>query len=195
MLSESQLLCAAQASASNSAIRDEFVDRFLGFLRYSAGRCCCLYKLDLSMIDDVVDVAIAMVFDGEQVRYNPARSDGCLTYLRGLVQNAAKQHARFIHRGEDRRQDWDDPIVAQLHLPTHMEEIPEPFHSVPLIESNELVALALAIAQPDERALIDRYFYDGESFDEIADSMGMTRSTVSRRLERFCNRAAAILAA
>jgi DNA-directed RNA polymerase specialized sigma24 family protein len=191
-LSDPDLLCAAQSAAATSEIRNEFADRFLGCLRFFAGRYCVLYKLNFDLIDDVVDEAILMVLDDTWVRFDFARGDTHLAYLRGMVQNASKRFARFIHRGGKLLQSWTDPLIVQLKLPTCLEEVPE---QVPSLEVEELAEVALQVALPDELVLIRRHFYGNESMQAIADSMGVARTTISRRLERYYARAFGVIAA
>lgn len=191
-LSEPDLLCAAQAAAATPAIRNEFAERFLGCLRYYAGRYCILYKLDLSLMEDIVDEAILMLLDDSWVRFDPARGETHLAYLRGMVQNAAKRFARFIHRGGKYLQDWKDPLIVQLKLPTCLEEVSESEESD---EVETLAEIARKVALPDERELIDRHFFRNETMQAIADSLGVARTTISRRLERFYVRALAAIAA
>lgn len=193
-LADIDLLCAAQSADATNEIRDEFADRFSDFLRYTAGRCCWLYKLDLSMVDDVVDLAIMMVIDADGARFDRSRGETHLAYLRGMVQNAAKQHARFIHRGGRLRQEWGDPLVSQLKLPGCVEEICD-LKPGPSVETDDLVERVLAVASDGERLLIDRHYFRHESLESIANSLGVARTTVSRRLDRFYDRAAAEVAA
>lgn len=193
-LADIDLLCAAQSADATNEIRDEFAERFVRFLRHCAGRGCCLYKLDLSMIEDVVNLAILMVLDGRRARFKPSRGETHLAYLSGMVQNAAKQQARFAHRGTNLRQDWGASTVAQRHLPTCLEEISDA-ETASLVEVEEVVAQVLAVADADERLLIRRHYFEHESLESIASSMGVARTTVSRRLDRFYHRAAAPIAA
>ncbi len=193
-LADPDLLCAAQAAGASKAVRDEFADRFYGFLCYCAGRGARVYKLDRDDVDEVVNLAVAMVFDRRLARFDPKRGGTHLAYLAGMVQNAAKQHARFVHRGADELQDWNDPVVEQLQLPTRLDEVADIIADA-LEDIEESVELALYVALPAERLLIDRHFYNGESFDEIGAALGVSRTTVSRRLQQFYCRAASVLAA
>lgn len=196
MLSDSELLCAAQAPDASRAIRDQFGARFRGFLVYVAGRYCRLYKLSLDHLNDVADAAILMVIDGKHVTYKPGSERSVRGYLAGLVMNAAKAQARFNNSGSDLQHDWADPCNPKLHLPLTPEEIADDHGDCTLtLESRELVEQAFEVARPAELLLIARHFYAGESFDEIAKSIGVARTTISRRMERFYDRAAAVMKA
>jgi RNA polymerase sigma factor (sigma-70 family) len=195
-LADSELLISAQAADASAEVKSQFVDRFGGFLRYTAGRCCTVYKIDFSLINDVVNDAVAMVLDPDYARFCPSRGRGHLAYLHGLIQNATKQFARFVRRGEKRRHDWGALAVGVTDdQPASLEELPAPEEAIPGFELREIVDRVLGFAEADERQLLVRHFYQGESIEEIAISLGVARTTISRRLQRFYARAAAYLAA
>jgi len=194
MSSDLKLLLAAQAAGSSKASRDEFAKRFCKFLKHCAARHCQIRKLDLANVDDVVNMAIVMFFSGQHAQFNPAAGQGVLIYLEGLVRNAVTIQRRFVHKGASLQQEWGDPLIAQLGLPTCIEEVSMP-ERVPPIEVAEEAALALSVATPDELILIHRHFFHDESIVLIAESLGVARTTVTRRLERFYVRAAAEIAA
>lgn len=187
------LLAAAQAAGSSPAVRDEFVVRFAKFLKYCAGKHCRSHKLPLDYIDDVVSMAIVMFFDPKVAKFSAAKSTAYLAYLEGLVRNAAKIHWRFIHTGAKKVQHWDDPLIDQLGLPTCLDEI-ETLEQVPPIEVAEEAAIALSVATPNELVLIHRHFFEDESILQIAVALGIARTTVTRRLNRYYARAKAKLA-
>ena len=51
--------------------------------------------------DDIVQWALVALFNPETARFDPTRGSGnrVEAYLRGLIQNAARKHARFVRRG------------------------------------------------------------------------------------------------
>lgn len=195
MPSESELLRAVQAAGASDATCDAFAAQFLPFIRYLAGRYCALYKLDFTLIDDVVQSTVLMVLDPEIARFDPSCGESHLSYLRGLVQNSAKANARFIHRGQAVRHDYRHPLNAELGLPQSVEEVPDGADDLAGVEYDDQVQRVMELANGDERQIVLRHFFRDETIAAIAASMGVARTTVSRRLERFFHRVAILLAA
>src|SRR5437867_1777366 len=100
-LSDAQLLCTAQSDGENSQqARDELMPRFGALLRYLAGWSCNRCGLHQDEAKVIVQETIVALLNPDIARFDSAKSDHCEPYLRGLVQNAAREHARFIRRGD-----------------------------------------------------------------------------------------------
>jgi RNA polymerase sigma factor (sigma-70 family) len=190
-LSDADLICAAQSDGENrDPSRQELPIRFKALLFYFAGRACQLYKLDAGEAAEIVQLALMALTDPDTARFDAVRAEGRVEpYLRGLVQNAARTHARFLCKGAARRHDYADPENARRKLPMSVDGITDTRENrQAVVESRDLAVAVLAMATADERLLIARVFYRGESVEEVAVSLGVDRSTVSRRLTRFYRR-------
>jgi RNA polymerase sigma factor (sigma-70 family) len=191
-LADPDLLRTVQSASATQQLRDEFAFRFVGYLRFIAGRQCSLYKLDYSMVDDVVNSAIVMILDDEVARFDTARGSH-LSYLSGIVRNAAKSHGRFIHRGSKKRHNWSDNRLEHLGLPSCLEEVSDAEVSCQ-VEISDVLDRILQMATAPERTLVELHYFRHEPLDSMAESLGVARTTVSRRLERLCTRVAAAMA-
>ena len=190
-LSDSELLQAAQSGGCNSEqARQELFPRFARLLFYLAGHTCRLNGLHASEADDIVSNALVALIDPVVARFDPGRGDGdkVEAYLRGLIQNSARKHARFIRRGSDQRHDYASPHNAKRGLPSSAEDIRDPWDGRAVVASRDVFSFVLKLAGVNERELIDRTFLAGEEPQDVATALGVDRSTVSRRLGRFCRR-------
>jgi DNA-directed RNA polymerase specialized sigma24 family protein len=191
---DNEILCAAQSDRADKEILAAFERQFRGLLRYFSARACSLYKLDQSECDAVMSATFVALLQVDVVRFDPERGDAG-KYLQGFVLNAARSHARFLKKGLNLRHNWSDPINVRLHLPSSIEEVGAEILKEPALEVSDLIDQVLLLAEPGERVLIDRHFFAHEPIDSIARSMGVARTTVRRRLNRFYSRVFAQLAA
>lgn len=188
-LSDTDVICAAQSRGeSNTEARKEFVARFDRLLRYLTYRACSLCGLDTGEAEEVLQNALIALLDPATSGFDPGRGDRVEPYLIGLVQNAARSHARFVRKGDGKRHDWFDPDNRRRCLPTSIEDIPDPREPGAVVETRDFAAVTLAVARRDERRLVDRLFFRGERTRDVAEDMGIDRTTVSRRLDRFYRR-------
>ncbi len=194
-LSDSELLVAAQSNGSGrEQARQELLPRFGRLLTYLAARACQLNGLHASEVDEVVHHALAALLNPKLARFDPGRGNGDQVdaYLSGLIQNAARMHARSIRRGDGHRHDYASPLNAKRGLPSSVEDIPDPWHGGAIVATRDVVSAILGMAGADERELIDRIFFAGEEPSDVAADLGVDRSTVSRRLSRFYGRVRAL---
>ena len=121
-LSDAELICAAQSDGENrNQTRQELPIRFKALLLYLAGRACQLYKLDVGEAAVIMQLALMALTDPETARFDPVRAEGRVEpYLRGLVQNAARTHARFLCKGAARRHNYADPENPRRKLPDYL---------------------------------------------------------------------------
>ncbi len=188
-LSNTDLICAAQSDGESSQhAKNEVPIRFGTLLRFLADHARKLYGLDVTETDDIIQLALLALCYPKGVRFDPTRADGYEPYLRGLVQNAARTHARFLRQGNAKRHDYSHPDNHRRNLPVSADEVRDPYDNQAGIETRELAGAVLVMAGTDERALIDRVFYRGEAVEGVAISLKVDRSTVSRRLTRFYRR-------
>src|SRR5262245_42984456 len=120
-LSDSELLCAGQSGGPDSdRSRQEIPIRFGKLLSFLAVDACRLYSLHASEADCIVQWALLALFNPATARFDPTRGGGnkVEAYLRGLIQNAARKHARSLRRGSDVRHDYASPLNVERGLPT-----------------------------------------------------------------------------
>jgi RNA polymerase sigma-70 factor (ECF subfamily) len=83
------------------------------------------------------------------------------------------------HLAKTRRHRRHDPTVTTL---ADLPDYADPHQPESLLE--EKLDAALVAMEPEERQLIESFYFDGLSHKEIADQMGATPKAVSSRLER-----------
>lgn len=185
-LSNVNVICAAQLGGESSEqAKKELLPRFGRLLRYLAGRACKLYGLYPSEAGDIVQNALVSLLDPSIAQFDSGRGDRYEAYLRGLIQNAARSHARFIRKGSTTRHDFADPMNANRNLPVAVDGIQDDHDERSAAENRDHAAAVLVLANPDTCLLIYRVFFSGEAVEQVAISIGVDRSTVSRRLTRF----------
>jgi RNA polymerase sigma factor (sigma-70 family) len=193
MLSDSDLICAVQSDDAHTQdeARKELMDRFGSFLHVLAGQACLLAGLNVDQHrEDVVDLAVVDLLDPDKAKFDPARPDASpKSYLRGLIQNAARTHGRFVRRGATVRHDYSHPENDNQHLPESPVAIPDPFDAYADIDDSGVVAAALTLASPRLRLAIYRFYWCGETMEQAAGSAGVSRSTISRDLASFYEKA------
>lgn len=186
-LSDVDVLLAAQAGGeSNDPVWQEFFGRFQRLLRYLANHACQHYGLHSSEADEILQVALIALASPNTTRFDPSRGNGGIEpYLRGLVQNAARGQKRFVRKGAELRHDWSHPDNLRYHRPVSLNDLRDPFDHPALIEAHEEALAAAVMADEGERDLLNRIFVQNEAVADVADALGIDRSTVSRRLSRF----------
>jgi RNA polymerase sigma factor (sigma-70 family) len=190
-LSDSELVLAAQCGGPDSdQSREELPIRFRKLLFYLASHACRLNGLHASEAEEVVQYALQALFDSETARFDSGRSedDRVEPYLRGLIQNAARKHARSIWRGSDQHHDYASPLNGKRGLPSSVDDIRDPRDGRDIVENRDLVSAVIDLAGADERELIERIFFSGHELGVVAADLGVDPSTVSRRLGRLYGR-------
>jgi DNA-directed RNA polymerase specialized sigma24 family protein len=123
-LSEPDLLVAAQKG--DPPARQELLDRFGSILFYFAGRACSLVGLDPSETEDVVQATFVALLNPDTAPFDPDHPRASWqSYLRGLVQNAARTHTNFVRHEDEMRHDYTDPVNIDRDLPRHEHDIPD----------------------------------------------------------------------
>lgn len=80
-----------------------------------------------------------------------------------------------ILRRRRRQLDVEDiELIAEATMPTHMEED----------EARALRAAVLELTPPQYRRIIEAYFWEGKSYQEIAEELGMSVSNVGVSMSR-----------
>ena len=195
--SDDDVLRAAQSGGETStSARNDLDSRFGKLMRYFAGKACRLFGLDTSEVEDIVQDAAADLLDPTIARFDPTRQGASVqTYLRGLVQNAARCHARFVRKGDGKRHDYSAPDNAREHLPTSSAEVHDSADDLAVAVESEATASAaakiMALATPDMRAIINGLYHRGETPEQVGFAIGVDRTTVTRRFARFREEVAA----
>jgi RNA polymerase sigma factor (sigma-70 family) len=189
-LTDAKLLRAVQ-TAPTRELRDDFETRFRPILYRAAADQCNLRGIHQTEINDVVQDAIGLILNPKIKRFD-LRGENAVAYVWGQVQNAAKSYARFLREGDAVRHNWGDERNADRGLPQRIEDVAARMID-PVIA--DLAAAAMDEADNDEAILIGRHFFDEDTLEAIAIDLGVDRSTVSRRLRRFCQRVRKILLA
>jgi RNA polymerase sigma factor (sigma-70 family) len=186
-LSEIELLCAAQSGGINAAqARNELPIRFAALLRYLANHARRTYHLDASHTDDIIQRILVAVFDPDRARFDPARAkEGPEAYLRLFAQNAARDHAAFVRHGDKVRHNYADPDNTRRHLPASPDDVADQHDPWVGSEARETAVAVLAMADPQERALVVAVYYQGLTPGKAAGEAGVDRTTVTRRLARL----------
>ncbi len=188
-LSDSELLHAAQSGGLGcEQARQDLHGRFERLLTYLAAHACRLNGLNVAETGDIISLAFVAVLDPAVARFDPTRGDKVEAYLRGLVQNAARTHARFVRRGIDKRHDYSAPANSERGLPASVAEIRDPWDDGAIISNRNVASVVFGMASDDERELVKRIFFAGEEPEEVATWLCVDRSTISRRLGRFYRR-------
>lgn len=188
-LSDAELLCAAQTDATNrDDAREEIPIRFNALLLYLAGWACRRCGLHRSEVEEVVQSTLLALFTTASP-FDPSRGAVVEPYFRGLVQNAARSHQRFLRKGADRRHDYADSLNVRLALPSSPDEVADRRDDLAVAVAQEHNAKAadavLVMANPEMAIILRGLYYLGKTQDEMAVAIGTDRSTVSRRLARF----------
>lgn len=92
------------------------------------------------------------------------------------------------HLAKTWRQQRKDPAVSVANFP-ECAEAHKPDSTL-----EEKLDVALLAMQPDERQLIEWFYFDGLSHKEIAGKLSMTPKAISSRLERARSRLRSLLA-
>ncbi len=93
------------------------------------------------------------------------------TWLYRIATNKCLDILRRRHR----RLDVEDiEAIAEATMPTHMEDD----------EARTLRAAVLELTPPQYRRIIEAYFWEGKSYQEIADELDMTVSNVGVSMGR-----------
>lgn len=104
------------------------------------------------------------------------RTDGSFgAWIRGIALNQVRTHyARFARR-RDRETPYEFDSADSRHTPEEAasEE-----------STREEVREAVATLKPSVRDIMERYYFDEQSVDEIAQSLGLERENVKSRLHR-----------
>jgi RNA polymerase sigma factor (sigma-70 family) len=190
-LSDADLIVAAQSGGETSnQARQDLMARFGPLLRYFAGRACMLTGLDISEIEDVVQEAVADLLDPNIARFDPAHPKCSVkSYLRGLVQNAVRNHISFVRESDTKRHDHADPQNTRRDLPASPADIADPHDDFAEAEDSEqtakTAAAVMVMATPEVMVLIQGVFFRGETPEKVGMAIGVNRTTVIRRLARF----------
>ncbi len=186
--SDEQLLVAVQTE--NSGACAVLFDRFHRLLRAMVARRCpvrAAYQPDF--VDDVVSQTFMYVLDPTIRRFDPLRGRAC-QYLYGLLSNAVRTIAgqrRSVCSEFDDKSNRTTASIARsagviFRNTLGSRCVPMPDHSV---EARDGVQIALAKTDPAARQVISDHFFAGEEIISIATRLGVSHSTVSRRISGF----------
>jgi RNA polymerase sigma factor (sigma-70 family) len=190
-LSEVDLIVAAQAGGQDSRQRqEELMARCGPLLFYFARRACKTIGLDPDNdANDIVQNALVALIDPEAARFDPSRGDHWQTCLLHLIQNATRVHSRSIRRGAKVRHDYGHPDNRRRHLPKSPDAIEDPHDDLAEAAEREqttkVAAAVLVMANPEVLVLIQGVYFRGETPAVVGLAIGVDRTTVTRRLERF----------
>jgi RNA polymerase sigma factor (sigma-70 family) len=188
---DSDIICAAQSGDDSSIqARSALISRFGKLMRYFAGKAIGLFGLDPSEVEDVFQDAAADLFDPAIARFDPTRPGASVqNYLRGLIQNAARRHSRFVRNGDAVRHEYAAPENARQHLPASSAEVHDTADDLAIAIDSEQTASDTAkvmrLATPEMTTIIRGVYHRGETPEQVAAAMGVDRTTVTRRLARF----------
>lgn len=93
------------------------------------------------------------------------------TWLYRIATNKCLDVLRRRHRQLDIE---DIEVIAEATMPTHIEDD----------EAHALRAAVLDLTPPQYRRIIEAYFWEGKSYQEIADELGITVSNVGVSMGR-----------
>ena len=190
-LSDVELICAAQSGGEpGKQACEQLMARFGPLLRYFAGKACLLTGLDTSEIGDIVQEAVADLLDPAIARFDPAHPKASVkSYLLGRVQNAVRNHIRFVREDAAKRHDYADPQNARRGLPVSAADVADAHDDFAVAEDREqtvkTAAAVMLMATPEVMVLIQGVFFRGETPERVGLAVGVDRTTVTRRLSRF----------
>ena len=139
------------------------------------------YLLDKEACAEIVDDVFMNVWHKREslsfpIHYYLVRSvqNGCLNYIRSrkALQNALDEHKERILAFQE----------------NYIQSTPLPLQEVELRQAEEEIRRAVDQLPPKCKAIFEEYFYAGKSADMIADSMGLSISTIRVQLKNATDR-------
>lgn len=164
---EEQELCRGLRAGSPKAYR-QLLDRYTPYV-WAVVRNIAGASLPQAELEDLT----AEVFAGVWQRREGLREEGSLRgYLAACARNAA----------------WDalrQRSVPLEELPEEMVDVnPSPGEEVERRELLEAVEAALDALEPEDRAVLRRYYFAGETLASMAREMGIGEGTLRVRMHR-----------
>ncbi|HSX31239.1 MAG TPA: sigma-70 family RNA polymerase sigma factor [Candidatus Saccharimonadales bacterium] len=122
--------------------------------------------------DDAEDIAQEAFIKAYQklAKFNPKKARFS-TWLYKIATNLAVD---FLRAHKRRIVVEDIELVAEATMPAHIEED----------EKRELIEQVAQLQPPEFRRVIEAYFWEGKSYQEIADAERIPLNTVRSRLRR-----------
>lgn len=150
----------------NAQNHDREFERLVHNYQKTLLRMCCLYLRDKTLAEDAVQETFIKVYRSMQ-SFRGESSEK--TWLMKIAMNTCH---------DIRRSHWFK-LIDRRYTPDMLPEANEPFEQ----EEDNLVAEIMQLPRK-LREVVLLYYYQDMSVTEIADSLGITQSSVSGRLKR-----------
>lgn len=185
---DDQLLVAVQAN--NSDARDLLFERFHHRVRaVVARRCPIRARRQPDFVDDVVNQTFTFVLDPTLSRFNPRRGSAP-QYLFGLTCNAIRmitRQRRAACADLDNQSRFEVANAARTAGVIYRNVVS--VRSVPVpgldLEARDEVRRVLDGGDRETSRWVKEHFFGGETFVGIAARMGVSHTTVSRKITGF----------
>ena len=166
------------------------MDRELPFVREFVSRRMCELLKAIEQVDDVVqdDMLVALRYTPRFLVSDREKFRGLLCRItENVLRDSAEKHQA---KKRDSGREREMPRDTLLHLDPSVHSPTRPSQAATRNEDRLWLRLAIDLLPPEERELVLWHEYDGLSFDEIAERLGLTKAAARMRLTRSLPRLA-----
>lgn len=129
---------------------------------------CRVFESDVDDLAQKVWVVVSKKFDEYDRKNNP------IGWIIGITSRTIRNHWRVKRREEENRVRFSQSNIAEFELSKS--------------ERRELVELIATCLDDDETDLLNEYFYNEKTFEEIGMLLGCSRATAHRKWRAVRNK-------